>query len=78
MPVFYIQARYTSARSELAEATPYDAALAIESAVSVALLELCGVVEIEHVQVVEEPDAVSARAEANRPDAVRRRSTLAW
>lgn len=78
MPVIYIQASYTSAESELAATTTNDAALAIESAVSVALLELCGAVEIERVQVVDESDTVSAGADANRTDAARRGSTPAW
>ena len=77
MPVINVKVRYTSANSKLAEATLQDAALAIESAVSVALLELCGAVEIDRVQVVEEPESVPLLAGSTQPDATLRESAPA-
>ena len=57
MLVIRIQARCPSARAEFQGQSAQDAELAIESLLSVALLELCGEVYIDGVSVCEEQEA---------------------
>lgn len=49
MRILHIQARYSNEQSELLDSSLRDTALTIESAVSVALLELCGEVQVDAV-----------------------------
>jgi hypothetical protein len=64
MRIIHIQARYTSEQSELLDASLRDASLAIESAVSVALLELCGEVQIDAVWLEDERTATLSQVHA--------------
>lgn len=68
MRVIHIQARYPDTLSEVSGASERDASLAIESLVSVALLELCGEVSIDHVWITSEAE-VAEDVEA-RPSGV--------
>ena len=69
------RARCSSSRSELSPQSPAQAASQIEAALSVALLELCGEVEVESVRVNYVADgapvAPSSADLARRPRVVR-------
>ncbi len=58
MQVIHIQARCPDALSELSGMSEQDATLAIESLVSVALLELCGELHMDHVWITHEADVL--------------------
>lgn len=66
------QARCPASVSELSTASPAQAASLVEAALSVALLELCGEVEVESVRVRLVDDGASgAVASASRQPAAR-------
>jgi hypothetical protein len=60
MRIIHIQARYSDTLAELSGVSEQDAALAIESAVSVALLELCGEVTMDCIWFTEETEALTS------------------
>jgi len=70
MWVIHIQARCPSALSELLGASERDAALAVESIVSVALLELCGEVTMDRVWITTEAadTPIRTRVGSRAPD----------
>lgn len=75
MWLIIFRARCSSSQSELSPQSPAQAASLIEAALSVALLELCGEVEVESVQVNYVPDCPpvmqSQAGPASRPRVVR-------
>lgn len=61
MRVIHIQARCPGALSELSGTSERDAALAIETVVSIALLELCGEIVMDAVWIADDAQESDAR-----------------
>ena len=65
MWVITFQARCTSIQSERATMSSEQAACLVESALSVALLDLCGAVQVERVEIEDEASGANEVNEVN-------------